>query len=100
MVIGIIGAMMTAGYMTRCVWLTFFGEYRGHGHPHESPRLITGPLVILSGMAVACGWLNGFGLHYFSKWTENPVVAQAMALGHATEAEFSLAGGAVDSGRC
>ena len=24
--------------MTRCVYLTFFGEYRGHGHPHESPR--------------------------------------------------------------
>jgi NADH-quinone oxidoreductase subunit L len=72
------------------VWLTFFGEYRGHGHPHESPALITGPLVILTVMAIGAGWINGFGLHYFTKWTENPVVTSAMALGHATEAKFSL----------
>jgi NADH-quinone oxidoreductase subunit L len=90
MVIGLIGAMMTAGYMTRCVWLTFFGEYRGHGHPHESPRQITVPLIILTVMAIAAGWINGFGQHYFTKWTENPVVAAAMTLGHATEARFSL----------
>jgi NADH-quinone oxidoreductase subunit L len=90
MVIGIVGAMMTAGYMTRTVWLTFFGEYRGHGHPHESPRQITGPLVILSFMAVVAGWLNGFGLHYFGTWTENPVVTSALSLGHATDAKFNL----------
>ncbi len=90
MVIGLIGAMMTAGYMTRCVWLTFFGEYRGHGHPHESPRQITGVLLTLTFMAVVAGWLNGFGLHDFSNWTANPVVTSAMALGHATEARFSL----------
>src|SRR5207302_2358972 len=29
MVVGLIGAFMTAAYMTRCVWLTFFGEPRG-----------------------------------------------------------------------
>ena len=41
MVVGIIGALMTAVYMTRCVYLTFFGEFRGHGHPHESgPRIV------------------------------------------------------------
>ena len=36
--IGLVGAFLTAAYMTRCVYLTFFGEYRGHGHPHESPN--------------------------------------------------------------
>ena len=36
LVVGLIGAFLTAAYMTRCVYLTFFGEYRGHGHPHES----------------------------------------------------------------
>ncbi|MDQ6616418.1 MAG: NADH-quinone oxidoreductase subunit L [Actinomycetota bacterium] len=97
MVIGLIGAMMTAGYMTRCVWLTFFGEFRGHGHPHESPRQITGPLVVLTFMAVVAGWLNGFGLHYFGKWTENPVVAGAMSLGHATEAPFSFGAAALST---
>ena len=37
-VVGLVGALLTAAYMTRCVYLTFFGEYRGHGHPHESPE--------------------------------------------------------------
>ena len=36
LVVGLVGAFMTAAYMTRVLWLTFFGEYRGHGHPHES----------------------------------------------------------------
>jgi NADH-quinone oxidoreductase subunit L len=36
MVVGAIGAFLTAAYMTRCVYLTFFGEYRGgHAHEHE-----------------------------------------------------------------
>src|SRR6266545_1720156 len=38
--VGLIGAFLTAAYMTRCVYLTFFGEYRGHGEPHESPRTL------------------------------------------------------------
>jgi len=41
--------------MTRCVWLTFFGEYRGHHHPHESPKAITGPLVVLAGFSIVAG---------------------------------------------
>ena len=90
MVIGVLGAMMTAGYMTRCVWLTFFGEFRGHGHPHESPRQITVPLIILTVMAVVAGWLNGFGLHLFERWTENPIAAAAAAAGSVTTAKFSL----------
>ncbi len=38
MILGLVGAFLTAGYMARCVYLTFFGEYRGgeHGaHEHE-----------------------------------------------------------------
>jgi len=58
MVIGLIGAFMTAAYMTRCVYLTFFGEYRGHGHPHESPAPITVPLIVLAVASVTVGFLN------------------------------------------
>jgi NADH-quinone oxidoreductase subunit L len=58
MVVGLIGAFMTAAYMTRCVYLTFFGEYRGHGHPHESPAPITGPLIALAVLSVGVGFLN------------------------------------------
>ncbi len=58
MIVGIIGAAMTAAYMTRCVFLTFHGEFRGHGHPHESgPRIIV-PLWILAGMAIVAGFAN------------------------------------------
>jgi NADH-quinone oxidoreductase subunit L len=58
MIIGLIGAFMTAMYMTRCVYLTFFGEYRGHGHPHESPAPITVPLIVLAVLSITVGFLN------------------------------------------
>ena len=58
MVVGIIGALMTAVYMTRCVYLTFFGEFRGHGHPHESGPRIVVPLWILATLGVFAGLAN------------------------------------------
>ena len=58
MVVGITGALMTAAYMTRVVYLTFFGEYRGHGHPHESGPRITVPLWILAVLGVTAGFAN------------------------------------------
>ncbi|MFP3901046.1 MAG: NADH-quinone oxidoreductase subunit L [Acidimicrobiia bacterium] len=58
MVVGVVGALMTAAYMTRTVYYTFFGEFRGHGHPHESGPLITVPLWILAGLAVVAGVAN------------------------------------------
>ena len=51
-------AVITAFYMTRAVLLTFFGEYRGHGHPHESPVSITGPLVALAVAAAGVGFVG------------------------------------------
>ncbi|MCP4224193.1 MAG: hypothetical protein GY773_12670 [Actinomycetia bacterium] len=68
--------------MTRTIWLTFFGEYRGHEHPHESGKRITVPLIILAFMAVVVGFLNmpaafvdKIGLpsgwaHRFETWVE------------------------------
>jgi len=58
LVMGLIGAVMTAAYMTRAIYLTFFGEYRGHGHPHESPRVMTVPLILLTIGALGFGLLN------------------------------------------
>jgi NADH-quinone oxidoreductase subunit L len=72
--------MMTAAYMTRCVWLTFHGEPRGnaaHHHPHESPPAITGPLVVLAFLAVTSGWLNVPFFPKFGEWTFNEVLAHA-----------------------
>ncbi|MDP9386790.1 MAG: NADH-quinone oxidoreductase subunit L [Actinomycetota bacterium] len=86
LVVGLVGAFMTAAYMTRCVYLTFFGEYRGHGHPHESPPAITVPLVILAGLSVVAGLLNAPGIELFGKWTENATVLAAGVAHH----EFSI----------
>jgi NADH-quinone oxidoreductase subunit L len=72
MVIGLVGAAMTAAYMTRCVYLTFFGEYRGHHHPHESSPAITVPLVILAVLSIVAGFVQSppFGIHKFQEWVE------------------------------
>jgi NADH-quinone oxidoreductase subunit L len=51
----VFGALLTAFYMTRQVSSVFFGEYRGHGHPDESPRVMTAPLAILAFFAIALG---------------------------------------------
>jgi NADH-quinone oxidoreductase subunit L len=58
MVVGILGALMTAAYMTRCVYLTFFGEFRGHAQPHESGPRIVVPLWILATLGVFAGLVN------------------------------------------
>src|SRR3954464_6779592 len=77
MIVGLAGAFMTAAYMARCVWLTFYGEFRGHGHPHESGPAITIPLQILAVFSICAGWLAAFGIHAFGEWTRNEVFATA-----------------------
>jgi NADH-quinone oxidoreductase subunit L len=58
LVMGLVGALMTCAYMGRAIYLTFFGDYRGHGTPHESPKVITVPLWILAGGALVLGFAN------------------------------------------
>jgi NADH-quinone oxidoreductase subunit L len=72
LVVGLIGAFLTAAYMTRCIYLTFFGEYRGHGHPHESEPLITVPLVILAIFSILAGLINAapLGIEKFNEWVQ------------------------------
>jgi len=73
LVMGIVGAALTGAYMTRVIYLTFFGEFRGHGTPHESGKRITTPLIILAGMAAVAGLLNlpaGFITGSHDGWQE------------------------------
>jgi NADH-quinone oxidoreductase subunit L len=127
MIIGLSGAFLTAAYMTRATYLTFFGEARGaaagehhdehdahatrddhgahdvhaahaahddhdshgaaHG-PHESPKLITVPLMILAALALVAGLANAtpFGSNWerFKKYVEpsSEYVAVDAALAH------------------
>ena len=55
--IGVFTAGMTAFYVSRAMFLTFFGEYRGHAHPHESPAVMWAPLAILGALSLAGGYL-------------------------------------------
>ena len=56
--LGILGGLLTAFYMARVLYLVFAGEYRGAGHPHESPRSMAGPLVALAVPAALIGFVN------------------------------------------
>ncbi len=97
-VIGLFTAFLTALYMFRLWFLTFFGNYRGaaeelHGHAehaghgahlgreehgqggiHESPPIMLAPLVILAVLSVVGGWIGWptvlGGSNYFDKFLE------------------------------
>ncbi len=58
--VGVLGAVMTAFYMTRLMALTFWGKSRvpKEIHPHESPALMTIPLVVLGVLSVIGGWIG------------------------------------------
>ena len=58
--VGIFGAFLTAFYVGRQIFLTFFGESRvpPEIHPHESPPTMTIPLLVLAGLATLGGFLG------------------------------------------
>jgi NADH-quinone oxidoreductase subunit L len=75
----LLGAGVTAFYMTRLMILTFFGKRRwtDEVHPHESPVSMTGPMVLLAVGSVCAGGLLVFG-HSLVNWL-NPVFDGAAA---------------------
>jgi NADH-quinone oxidoreductase subunit L len=56
--VGVLTAGMTAFYVFRAWFLAFTGEYCGHAHPHESPLVMTGPLMILAVLSLLGGFIN------------------------------------------
>jgi NADH-quinone oxidoreductase subunit L len=88
--IAIAGAFVTAFYMARAVYLTFFGEYKGHAHPHESPKIMTYPLIGLAGLSIVAGFVNIPGVYTgFTEW----LAARPFPMGdhHAESINFALA---------
>ena len=61
-ILGIAGALMTAFYMFRLYFLVFIGTYRGDDetakHIHESPKVMTIPLIVLAILSVVGGVLG------------------------------------------
>ncbi|ATZ25121.1 NADH-quinone oxidoreductase subunit L [Streptomyces lavendulae subsp. lavendulae] len=80
--VALLGAAITAFYMTRVMLLTFFGEKRwqpdaeGHApHPHESPKSMTFPMIVLAFGSVFAGGFFSIG-DRFVDWLE-PVTGEA-----------------------
>jgi len=80
--VAVLGAGLTAFYMTRLMLMTFFGRARWDDgvHPHESPTVMTAPMVVLAVGSVAAGFLlvEAFPL---SSWLE-PVFGEPAEAAH------------------
>jgi NADH-quinone oxidoreductase subunit L len=91
-------ALLTAFYMFRLMFLTFFGAPRfdeHHAHIHESPWNMLGPLVALAVLSVAGGWMAApvlwHGQDHFEEYLA-PVFTRAEALRQAHGAGAHVAG--------
>ncbi len=80
--LGLGGAIITAFYMFRLIFLTFFGTERFSSevrhHLHESPPVMTGPLIVLAFFSVIAGYIGlpvvfGHNLNLFERFLE-PVI--------------------------
>lgn len=107
-VAGAVGAALTAFYMTRLMALTFWGKSRVDKsvHPHESPLVMTIPLMVLGLLSVVGGWVGiphvisevfGHVPNLWEHWLE-PVIAkipEAATVAHSSAEEWSLMGASV-----
>jgi NADH-quinone oxidoreductase subunit L len=84
----LLGAGVTAFYMTRLMLMTYLGRKRwAEGvHPHESPLTMTVPLVLLAaasalgGLLLLGGWITGWLAPVVGEETSNPATIPAVLL--------------------
>jgi len=82
--VALLGAGITAFYMTRVMVLTFFGDRRWDDeahHPHESPAVMTAPMIVLAGGAVLGGLMLFAGGGGIVHWLAPVVGEEEHALG-------------------
>ena len=103
---GALGATLTAFYMTRLMALTFWGKSRvpSDVHPHESPALMTIPLIVLAVLSVIGGWIgipHVIGEHLgeipnvWEHWL-HPLIREVPNMGHMeASTEWALMGTSV-----
>jgi NADH-quinone oxidoreductase subunit L len=99
--LGLAGAVLTAFYMFRLVYLTFYGERRASGsgqpsHIHESPPVMTVPLVVLAVLSALAGFaglpvLLGEKASLFGRLLEGAFDEAAHHLARSTEAALIAA---------
>jgi NADH-quinone oxidoreductase subunit L len=80
--LGVGGSVLTAFYMFRLLFLTFYGKFRGTHHQeehlHESPKSITIPLMVLAGLSILGGFIGlpeAFHAKHLLKYFLSPVFA-------------------------
>ncbi|MGA7723173.1 MAG: NADH-quinone oxidoreductase subunit L [Ignavibacteriaceae bacterium] len=97
--VGVITALLTAFYMFRLVYLTFYGSERfsHEKHPHESPGIMTIPLIVLAVLSALGGFIgipeifSGEHGNLFENWLApifsdaNSKLASAGVQSHSTE---------------
>jgi NADH-quinone oxidoreductase subunit L len=101
--LGTIGAIMTAVYMFRLLFLTFFGSFRGtheqEHHLHESPSAMTVPLIVLAVLSVFGGLVqlpHAFGGHaYFNEFLAPAVKVEEHADPNLALKEYYILGGTI-----
>ncbi len=91
-VIGFATALMTSFYMFRLIYLTFWSpsritDHEVEHHIHESPKSMTGPLVILAFFSITAGYLN-WPSNHFEKFLD-PVFANHAEVALASTEEGS-----------
>jgi len=91
--LGVATAFITALYMTRAISLTFFGRYKGEGHPHESPSIMVYPMIGLAGAAATAGFINIPGItDWFYKLVTTRLVPAELLGEHATSFDWTALG--------
>lgn len=100
--LGILGSLMTSFYMFRLLFLTFFGNFRGtheqEHHLHESPFVMTLPLIVLAVLSALGGFIGVpealHGSHQLAAFMSplfdgakavNPELFSGLSLSHSTE---------------
>src|SRR6187402_1017119 len=101
-VVGSIASIMTAFYMFRLMFLTFFKEFRGteeqKHHLHESDGLITFPLMILAILATFGGLISLPGNSWLNEYLSPLFTKVAGEEHHLGPTEYTLMGVAVIGG--
>ena len=100
--LGMVASMLTAFYMFRMLFLTFFGNFRGtheqEHHLHESPKSMTVPLMVLAGLSVLGGLIGlpeFWGQHNWIREYLSPIIMRPDPSILSHETEWTLMGLAV-----
>lgn len=93
-ILGALASLLTAFYMFRALFLTFYNDFRGtkeqEHHLHESPQNMTIPLIILALLAIVGGAISlPFGLSWLDGYLE-PVLPGIAVAHHVPIGEQAL----------